>query len=81
MPELGWVDIQITHKFFNNDVRYAITAPVDITMPACDAIDFIWASVCKYVETGEFKSIDEAKITLSPTIKEDENLTYRKLYD
>ena len=81
LPELGWVDIKITHKFFNKGVRYAMTAPVDITMPACDVIDFIWLSVRKYVENGEFKSIDEAKNELLPTIKEDENLVYRKLYE
>ena len=81
LPELGWVDIKITHKFFNNGVRYAMIAPVDITMPACDVIDFIWASVREYVERGEFKSLDEAKSTLIAVIKEDENLTYRKLYE
>ena len=81
LPELGWVDIKITHKFFNNGVRYAMIAPVDITMPACDVIDFIWLSVREYVENGKFKSIDEAKKELLPTIKEDENLTYRKLYE
>ncbi|MDE4961395.1 Mur ligase, partial [Francisella tularensis subsp. holarctica] len=39
---LDWQAIKITHKFFNNGVRFAMTATVDITMPSCDVIDFIW---------------------------------------
>ena len=64
LPELGWVDIKITHKFFNNGVRYAMIAPVDITMPACDVIDFIWASVRQFIEKGSYKTIEEAKSEL-----------------
>ena len=81
LPELGWVDIKITHKFFNNGVRYAMIAPVDITMPACDVIDFIWLSVRQFVEQGSYKTIEEAKDELMNFILEDQNLTYRKLYD
>ncbi|MBK2095273.1 Mur ligase family protein [Francisella philomiragia] len=81
LPALGWEYIKLTHKFFNNGVRYAMVAPVDITMPACDVIDFIWLSVREGFETGVFKSLDEAKDKLLPLINEDKNLTYRKLYD
>lgn len=81
LPELGWVDIKIAHKFFNNGVRFAMTAPVDITMPACDVIDFIWLSVREYVENGEFKTIEKAKNTLLPLIETDKNLTYCKLHE
>ncbi|MBK2149778.1 Mur ligase [Francisella tularensis] len=78
---LDWQDIKITHKFFNNGVRFAMTAPVDITMPACDVIDFIWLSTREGFETGVFKTIEEAKRKLIPLIDEDKNLTYRKLYE
>ena len=81
LPALGWTDIKAKHIFFSNGVRFAISAPVDITMPACDVIDFIWLSVIEYVENGSFKTIQEAKDILLPTINEDKNLTYRKLYD
>ena len=81
LPALGWTDVKAKHIFFSNGVRFAITAPVDITMPACDVIDFIWLSVREYVENGSFKTIEEAQETLMPTINEDKNLTYRKLYD
>ena len=81
LPALGWEQIKITHKFFNNGVRFAFTAPVDITMPACDVIDFAWLSAREGFETGQFKSIEEAKKELIPTIDEDKNLTYRKLYE
>ena len=76
-----WQDIKITHKFFNNGVRFAMTAPVDITMPACDVIDFIWLSTREDFETEVFKIIEEAKHKLIPLIDEDKNLTYRKLYE
>ncbi|WP_432773629.1 Mur ligase family protein [Francisella salimarina] len=81
LPVLGWQDIKLTHKFFNNGVRYAMIAPVDITMPACDVIDFIWLSVREGFETGSFKSLQEAQDELMPFINEDKNLTYRKLYE
>ncbi|API86543.1 Mur ligase family protein [Francisella uliginis] len=81
LPALGWEQIKITHKFFNNGVRFAFTAPVDITMPACDVIDFAWLSAREGFETGQFKSIEEAKKELIPAIDEDKNLTYRKLYE
>ncbi|WP_232223310.1 Mur ligase family protein [Francisella frigiditurris] len=81
LPALGWKDIKITHKFFRNGVRLAFIAPVDITMPACDVIDFVWLSARELVEKGTAKSIEEAKEKLLPLINEDKNLTYRKLYD
>ncbi|QIW11094.1 Mur ligase family protein [Francisella sp. LA112445] len=81
LPALGWEQIKITHKFFNNGVRFAFIAPVDITMPACDVIDFAWLSAREGFETGKFKSIEEAKKELMPAIDEDKNLTYRKLYE
>ncbi|MBY7734898.1 Mur ligase family protein [Francisella philomiragia] len=81
LPALGWEHIKLTHKFFNNGVRYAMIAPVDITMPACDVIDFIWLSVREGFENGSFKTLEEAKQKLMPLIDEDKNLTYRKLYD
>ncbi|QIV95830.1 UDP-N-acetylmuramyl tripeptide synthase [Allofrancisella inopinata] len=81
LPALGWEEIKIVHKFFNNGIRLAITAPVDITMPACDVIDFIWLSVREYVEKGSFKTLEAAKEILLPLINEDKNLTYRKLYE
>ena len=76
---LDWQDIKITHKFFNNGVRFAMTAPVDITMPACDVIDFIWLSTREGFEIEVFKIIEEAKHI--PLIDEEKNLTYRKLYE
>lgn len=81
LPALGWEQIKITHKFFNNGVRLAFTAPVDITMPACDVIDFVWLSAREGFETGNFKSIEEAKKELIPIIDEDKDLTYRNLYE
>lgn len=81
LPELGWEQIKLEHQFFNNGVRYAMTAPVDITMPACDVIDFIWASVRHFVEEGSYKTIEEAKSELMDFINEDQNLTYRKLHE
>ncbi|AJC49542.1 Mur ligase [Allofrancisella guangzhouensis] len=81
LPALGWEEIKIAHKFFNNGIRLAITAPVDITMPACDVIDFIWLSAREYVEKGSFKTLEVAKEVLLPLINEDKNLIYRKLYD
>lgn len=58
-----------------------MTAPIDITMPACDVIDFIWLSTREGFETGVFKTIEETKHKLIPLIDEDKNLTYRKLYE
>lgn len=81
LPELGWTEIKLEHKFFNNGVRFAMTAPVDITMPACDVIDFIWASVRQFVEEGSYKTIEEAKSELMDFINEDQNLKYRKLHE
>ncbi|GAB4222084.1 MAG: Mur ligase family protein [Francisella sp.] len=81
LSALDWPDIKITHKFFNNGVRFAMTSPVDITMPACDVIDFIWLSAREGFEKGIFKSIDEAKQHLIPLIEKDKNLKYRKLYN
>lgn len=81
LPALGWDDVKIAHKFFNNGVRYAITAPVDITMPACDVIDFIWLSAREGFEIGIFKTIEQAKQELMPFINEDKNLVYRELYN
>ena len=80
LPELGWTEIKLAHKFFYNGVRYAMTAPVDITMPACDVIDFIWLSTREIIEKGQAKTIQEAKDILLPVIDEDKNLAYRKLY-
>ena len=81
LPALGWEQIKIVHKFFNNGVRLAFTAPVDITMPACDVIDFAWLSAREGFETGKFKSVEEAKKELVPIIDEDKNLVYRELYE
>lgn len=81
LPALGWEQIKIVHKFFNNGVRFAFTAPVDITMPACDVIDFAWASAREGFETGSFRTVEEAVKELIPVIDEDKNLVYRKLYE
>lgn len=81
LPALGWEEIKIVHKFFNNGVRFAFISPVDITMPACDVIDFVWASARQGFETGTFKTIEVAKKELIPIIDEDKNIVYRRLYE
>ena len=81
LPCLGWSDIKSAHKIFNNGIRLAFVCPFDITLASCDVIDFTWASVCQFMETGKYKSVEEAKESLLPTIEAEENLKLRDIYN
>jgi UDP-N-acetylmuramyl tripeptide synthase len=80
LPELGFKKIKLSHKIYNNGVRLALVAPFDITMAACDVIDFIWASTRQLVEEGSEKSLEDARAELMPIIKAEENLKLRKIH-
>lgn len=80
LPELGWGDIQTAYKIYNQGIRLALQAPFDITLAACDVIDFTWASVRQYIEKGYFKTPEEAKEALLPLIYEQQNLKVRQIY-
>jgi cyanophycin synthetase len=81
LPALGWKEVHTAHKIYNNGIRLAFVSPFDITLPSCDVIDFVWASVRQFLESGNYKTIDEAIEILLPLIEEDENLTLRAIYN
>ena len=80
LPELGFEQISLHHKIYNHGIRLALKAPFDITMAACDVIDFIWASACQLFESGTRKSREEARSFLMPLIKAEENLKLRTIH-